>query len=123
MFGFIKSGMAIAVKASFDSDYKVLRSLPLSLQKKIASNIKSDVNQILQSSDDVHMLKIFALKFKDKRNLAVSFGAKNQTDPMWLEASLCENMCNALLFQKFEISMHILKTMSVWLQVIDMVDS
>jgi hypothetical protein len=120
MFGFLKSGFAATIKATFNQDMKVLRKLPNAKQLEVHGNIAEILFHTLDMFENNDYSEISAeatnkAQIAQKmRHLAMEQGAKNQEDIRWLSSSVIESFHNCIRTNK-ELAAYAAENMISWL--------
>ena len=88
-----KSAAGYAIVKGFDADLKGIKLAPFEIQKWVALAVVEDCQEL----EGVNDLKVFATLLKRKagdatnrRHAALAAGSKNEQNPHYAEAALCE---------------------------------
>jgi hypothetical protein len=112
----------------FDSDFKVLQSLPMNFQISIFRTINPVIDNLFNQGESLSenvftsVVKDLAQKSKDKRNQAIRGGATVKADINWMSAALVEHTCNSILSGDASVVLHISRKLSGWMQGIELID-
>jgi hypothetical protein len=120
MLGAIKRAIGVrAIRSSFNSAFERTISLPETLQKDIALNVKNKVLATLTDDPFVLEQKLITLNQQAQfsRQTIVQTGqATNQSDPHWLETCLIESIALSGLSGDKTLSDHVMRTISLWIK-------